>query len=589
MIDIHQYQLDQLIQLDNSSTGDKCIIRYIGEINIGTIDKPHLSHDYIGVEWIVPNRGKHNGTHNTTQYFISTTFNCSFIRIERILHNSTIHDILIQKYINNSTAYTNSINDNKYEFKGEQLYQLQFSNLNRLSIINIAELQCNNTQCDGLEEMIGGVHEIDLTNNLITEYNYIAQFHKLQKLSILNLSKNYICTNHIHQFHSKQFISLHTLIMNDMLLDESRLLNNIISVLELNCMPSLRHIILIRNHIQYIINHDITNQRLIDSLQYIETLDLSNNNITSDVVSNILNQLTNLTKLILSCNQLSSLHYTTGYHTLTYLSLDNNQLSALCCIDQLNQLPVLTHLNIRNNRYYNEHINLYFQWYDSHPHHTVTHDSTTESTSENTDIRYELISRLSKLQYLNNSFISDKTRTAAEIYYVRNAIYMYNTIYTVQYNNMSQQKSIQHYYVRYDELCIKYNDIIQNDINNNDKTKNINTTNTNLSTTVYTIHIIYLLQCNCTQYNTIQHKQITKNIPNSITINKLRLLLGKLLSIRSNVQYYMRYNNTCYYNTSQLIDDKLYHKSLIDMHISNESTIWIIPNKQCTCLNGVQT
>jgi hypothetical protein len=214
-----------------------------------------------------------------------------------------------------------------------------------------------------------------------------------------------------------------------------------------------------------------------------------------------------LRSLLLSHNNITHISpidtSTTAHHPspLSTLMLGSNQLSSWHSIDALNTFPHLSDLRISDNLL----------------------KPTFSSSSHGGDLRYETIARLGRVSRLNGSDVSRGERRDAEIMYLKKII---DAMAAVAASSTIESLKAQH--PRYDQLVKIYGHLPagRGSANNSHSSGA-------LSGNLVTVHLALQRKTGSTDdVLTTTEKQVSKRLPLTMTVSKLKVMIDKLLGVK---------------------------------------------------------
>ncbi|KAL5116763.1 hypothetical protein ACEQ8H_005375 [Pleosporales sp. CAS-2024a] len=434
-----------------SYDGRLCTVRYCGPIQ-GT------QGEWLGVEWDDPTRGKHAGQHQGVKYFdcsrlpdppqsfaqalkskyasdpLSSSSPCEEDPSVQIVfhHHHHHHQPPSSKpapIIKFSGKPAQEIGFDKIRAQLAQLSSLRIVILDGLRIC-VPEVRgtgwIDGKAVAGIVQECPRVVELDLSRNLFEEWREVAGIcHGLNEVKGLRVDGNRfrdttLCPEEMARC-IKAFKGIHTLRLEDNLLPWQHLARLT------HLFPSLSTFSASSNFYTTLTAHTL-NPTITD-------LTLEDNLLPSlDAISS-LTQLTNLKRLVLKSNKISSIgdHMPVFPLTLTEVDLSFNDISTWAFIETLATVfPSLTSLRVSHNPLYE---------------HLAAPDGRTLTADDG----YMLtLARLGNITTLNHSPISAKERLNAESYYLSMIAKQ------VQFAPDAMRDTILKTHPRYDWLCQEY-------------------------------------------------------------------------------------------------------------------------------------
>eukprot|EP00002_Diphylleia_rotans_P018844 TRINITY_DN3648_c0_g1_i1.p1 TRINITY_DN3648_c0_g1~~TRINITY_DN3648_c0_g1_i1.p1 ORF type:complete len:550 (-),score=131.60 TRINITY_DN3648_c0_g1_i1:141-1790(-) len=371
---------------------------------------------WIGVEWDGDGRGKNDGSVEGVRYFTCAAGKGSFIRVD--VGNAPIQTgvsflfALYERYkpsslselseqgstesqIDDEELYVYSVRNRKMavDFVGKEKVEKKQGQLEILTKASmVSSLVSTIDEGNKISERCPNLMELDLSQNLLHRWSDLVRLaNQLPKLEWLKLSENLL--EHVPESDSSMeaaFAGLKVLILNKTHLHWADILKLERSV------PLLEEIHVCDNHIDSIRIPPLLDGQSLQRFQNLRILDLENNMIQDwdDVWS--FSSLPRLERLLLSNNRLSSIAYKNPesphdrapFANLITISLEGNPLTQWSTIDELSLFPSLTELRLQQ---------------------TPLTDHAGPSSS-----RISLIGRLRKLIRLNGGTVRSKERSDSE-------------------------------------------------------------------------------------------------------------------------------------------------------------------------------
>ncbi|XP_075059418.1 tubulin-specific chaperone E isoform X2 [Mixophyes fleayi] len=346
---------------------------------------------WLGVEWDNPLRGKHDGSHKGTRYFT-----CS-----HPTGGSFIRPKKAEFGVSFLTAVTTRYSSNN-EWNENMVIGKK-----TVELIGIESIQEEQSQLNTLVD-------ISLRECAVSNAGYTGKiYNSCPNISTINLSKNLLST-----WESMADIACQLKRLKNLDLSENRLhlssnpsclaqaFGNM-TVLSLNrtgitwtevlqcavMWPVLEELHLASNDIAVL-------ERPVNCLQSLTLLDISNNLLIHGCQLHAISDLPRLKHLIISNNKISSINFpvfnfgcnTEMFAALNSLSVDGNNISQWSFINQLNKLESLQSLNCQNN-------------------------SLMDSEKNPETVRQLIIAKIARLKNLNRTEILAQERKGAELDY----------------------------------------------------------------------------------------------------------------------------------------------------------------------------
>lgn len=365
-----------------SSGGERATVRYVGPV-------PPTKGVWLGVEWDIPERGKHDGVHEGVQYFTCSVPGAgSFVRPSKVSFGLDFLSAVDQVYSTDPDEVLNEdicVSNKKLEWEG-----LKDRSLESLDSIILNRCDVNGPGAEGeIRKTTPSVRWLDLSRTLIGRWDNVAAItEQMEALEGLQLSFNRLQMPSDPPLLSKAFLNLRVLALNHCQLTWEQVLQ---------CAPmwpQLEDLGLEENRIS-----DLTSPG--DLLQKVKCLSLSKNPLNQETVL-ALASMPSLEQLNLSETGLSVIHFTDAspgaetemFPALKILNLDQNKISEWTIVNELGKLRSLVQLSCRGNPLKTLDLN----------HRTVLQ---------------LIIAKLSKLQRLNNCKIEPEERRGAELDYIK--------------------------------------------------------------------------------------------------------------------------------------------------------------------------
>ncbi|KAM9006771.1 tubulin-specific chaperone E isoform X2 [Sarcophilus harrisii] len=467
--------------------GELGTVRYFGDV-------PPVKGPWIGIEWDNPQRGKHDGSHEGTIYFkCRHPTGGSFIRPNRVNFGVDFLTAIKNRYGLENTKEEDGnemivIGNKPVETVGFDSIKKFQSQLNRLQEVSVwsSAVSCAGNKGE-IAQTCPNIRRIDLSKNLLSSWNEVISIAaQLKYLEVLNLSENKLKFPYDSPSPSFTFSALKVLVLNR---------TGITWTEVLWCAkgwPVLEELYLASNDI-------IISERPTDTLQTLKLLDLSNNQpIDGDQLFQIA-YLPRLEQLILSDNRISALHFpdagigckTSMFPSLQYLVINGNQISQWSSINELDKLQSLQSLS-------------------------CTQNPLTGGNKEPQTIRQVIIAKIGQLKILNKCEILPEERRGAELDYRKtfgNEWKKAGGHQDPDKNKPNNEFITAH--PRYQLLCLKYGAPEDGELKPQQPFM--------LKNQLLTLTIKCL--------NQPDQKALVKQLPESMTIQKVKGLLSRLLKV----------------------------------------------------------
>ena len=462
-------------------------VKYFGEV-------PPTNGLWYGVEWDVDGRGKHSGELEGVKYFTcSRPGNGSFVRERKLDFGVDVVAALISKF---------SELHSKEQFpEFECVYHVSKNEsggfeekLKRLERVSLRGTNVSHGSTDGksLSSVAPNIVGLDLSNTLLCDWQEVVKIvTELPHLTELDVSGLHLKDTSFTLDESKlQTLPLKTLVVNYMNL-------NWLQVLVLSSFFSgLQELHASFNNI-----HSLELEGNIN-LNCLHKLNLEGNGLSNWDEVFLLNALPCLEMLILSKNPLGNISFPGDimdiahiFPKLKSLALINVMISSWDSINQLNRMKALEVLLLKCCPLMSD-INQY-------------------------DARQELIARIAKCSTLNGSSVTVKERKAAERAYLKK--YGQEWLLSGGNTDALNLKVDPNFVIKHP----RYSSLLQ--IHGVPEglglsSSNLNTLKSNL--------IVVTIKC----VNDIEKKPVTKKLPATMTISKLKGLLQRLFKVSPSCQ-----------------------------------------------------
>ncbi|XP_060708616.1 tubulin-specific chaperone E [Hemiscyllium ocellatum] len=360
---------------------------------VGTV--PSAPGIWLGVEWDNPERGKHNGTHEGVQYFqCSHPTGGSFIRPQKANFGVDFLTAVRDRYGQEGNQGIQDCRGNPLlwgkkpiEFLGSQDVKQRW--FDALLVVSVSGCQVSHVkEEEEISEVCPNIIELDLAKNLLASWDKVAQItRQLRKLEHLDLSQNKLAIISNPVSLSDAFANLKALAIQH---------NGLTWAQVLECAPMWP--VLERAH--FASNAISELERPVGVLQSLTLLDLSSNPLADENQLVHIAYLPRLEQLILSNTGLTSLHFddvqqdgkTAMFPKLKFLAIDKNQISEFSTVNELNKLQSLEQLKFSDY-------------------------AMVEREKNAKTVRQLIIAKLGRLSVLNKTEISADERKGAELDY----------------------------------------------------------------------------------------------------------------------------------------------------------------------------
>ncbi|NXD65424.1 TBCE protein, partial [Eolophus roseicapillus] len=455
-------------------------VRYVGSV-------PPTAGIWLGVEWDDPQRGKHDGTYEGTEYFkCRHPRGGSFIRPNKANFGVDFLTAVKNRYglndeqdAQHGTENTLVFGKKTVEFVGMDSIAEQQRQLNQLVDISVCECAVSHAgQKEEISRMCASILFCYITVTAIAS--------EVQNLETLNVSGNkmkFPCTS---TSVSSVFSKLRVLALNQTGITWTEVL------LCAPGWPRLEELYLTSNNIMVLERPD-------NVLQTLKLLDLSDNQLLDGNQLHLIAHLPRLEQLILRNSGIASIDFpdagfgckTKMFPSLKHLAINDNKISQWSSVNELDKLPSLRSLQCHNNPVMD-----------------------TEKNPET--LRQLIIAKISQLEVLNKSEIPPAERKGAELDYRKifgNDWLAAGGNWNPEKNNPSEEFLAAH--PRYPLLCLKYGAPEEGEL----KAQQPLTLKNQLLT----------LTIKCPDKP--EQKPVQKKLPESMTIQRVKGLLYRLLKI----------------------------------------------------------
>ncbi|XP_057361722.1 tubulin-specific chaperone E isoform X3 [Manis pentadactyla] len=468
--------------------GEHATVRFSGVV-------PPVTGLWLGVEWDNPARGRHDGSHEGTVYFkCRHPTGGSFICPNKVNFGVDFLTAIKKRYVlgggpeEDGKEQIVTIGNKPVEtigFDSIIRQQSQLSNLQEISLRNCT-VSCAGDK-GGIAKTCPNIRKADLSKNLLSSWDeVIAIADQLKYLEVLNLSENLLKFPTGSSSLTRAFSTLKVLVLNR---------TGITWAEVLRCAsgwPILEELYLESNNISI-------SERPADVLQTVKLLDVSCNRLIDENQLFLIAYLPRLEQLILSDTGISSVHFpdagigckTSMFPSLQYLVVNDNQISQWSFINELDKLQSLHTLSCIRN-------------------------PLTEGGKEAQTTRQFIIARIGQLKTLNKCEILPEERRGAELDYRKSFGKEWKRAgghQSPDKNRPSEDFLAAH--PRYQLLCLKYGAPEDGELKTQQPLL--------LKNQLLTLKIKYP--------NQLDQKIIEKQLPDSMTIHKVKGLLSRLLKV----------------------------------------------------------
>ncbi|NXL89936.1 TBCE protein, partial [Alectura lathami] len=469
---------------------DYATVRYVGSV-------PPTAGIWLGVEWDDPQRGKHDGTYEGTQYFkCRHPRGGSFIRPNKAQFGVDFLTAVKDRYGQNDEQDVRGGTENtllfgkSMEFVGKDYVAKKQRQVQLHQLVHISVHKCAVSHAGPKEEIrrtCPSIKCIDLSKNLLSCWATVTDIaSEVPNLETLDVSGNKMKFPSTSVPVSGAFSKLKTLALNQTEISWTEVLF---------CAPewpALEELYLTSNNITALERPDCV-------LQTLKLLDLSDNPLVDGSQLHLIAHLPRLEQLKFTNTGISSIHFpdaefgckTKMFPSLKHLAVNDNKISQWSSINELEKLPALRSLECRNNPLLD-----------------------TEKNPET--LRQLLIAKISQLEVLNKSEIPSEERKGAELDYRK--IFGSEWLaagghWDPKRNNPSKEFLAAH--PRYPSLCLKYGAPEEGEL----KGQQPLTLKNQLLT----------LTIKCP--DNPEQKPVEKKLPESMTIQRVKGLLYRLLKV----------------------------------------------------------
>nr|XP_004659697.2 tubulin-specific chaperone E [Jaculus jaculus]XP_045004659.1 tubulin-specific chaperone E [Jaculus jaculus] len=467
--------------------GELATVRFCGVV-------PPVEGLWLGVEWDNPERGKHDGSRDGTVYFTCRhPTGGSFIRPDKVNFGVDFLTAVKNRYVLDDGPHTNGkapvakLGSKHVQAVGFDFVAKKQSQLNKLQVISLNDCAVS---CAGekgrIAEACPNIVSINLSKNLFSSWDEVMHIaEQLRSLEVLDLSKNQLQFPSESVMPAGTFSALKVLILTQTGVSWAEVLRLAPRwpVLEYLCLNS---------------NNLCISERPTDVLQTVTLLDLSCNPLIDGNQLHLIAYLPRLEELILSNTGLSSIHFpdagfgckTSMFPSLKYLVVDDNQISQWSSFNELDKLQSLQALSCRRN-------------------------PLTEGDKAQT-ARQFIIAKIGQLRTLNQCEVLPAERRGAELDYRK----AFGNEWKEAGGHQDPEKDRPNAeflaaHPRYQLLCSKYGAPEDGEFKTQQPFR--------LRNQLLTLKIKYSSQ--------LEEKVLEKQLPDSMTIQKVKRLLSMLLKV----------------------------------------------------------
>ncbi|XP_069427681.1 tubulin-specific chaperone E isoform X2 [Ovis canadensis] len=400
--------------------GEHATVRFSGIV-------PPVAGPWLGVEWDNPERGKHDGSHEGTVYFKCRHPTAgSFIRPNKVNFGVDFLTAIKNRYVledepkEEQTEQIVIIGNKPVETIGFDSVIKQQSQLSKLQDVSLRNCAVNGAgDQGGIAKACPNIRSIDLSKNLLSSWEEVIDIaNQLKHLEVLNLSENRLTFPSSSPSPTGAFSTLKVLVLN----------RTGITWAEVLCCasgwPVLEKLYLESNNI-------VISERPTDVLQTVKLLDLSSNQSIDENQLFLIAYLPRLEQLILSDIGISSIHFPdAGIGTQDYsvtplpapppfsslsLLLCNLILFLLGC--KTSMFPSLQYLVLNDNRIAQWSFMNELDKLQSLHALSCTRNPLTEGSKDAQTTRQFIIARIGQLRTLNKCAVEPEERRGAELDY----------------------------------------------------------------------------------------------------------------------------------------------------------------------------
>lgn len=427
MVEDKNYVIGSRIECD----GYRGTLKYVGPVG-------DTKGQWLGIDWDDPTRGKHNGTYEGREYFVTWhPTSGSFIRMSKAKFGISCPHAIEARYglvaddelagidRENLASLQKEINAPFLEMVGFAKVNRKQSKFDQLKIVCLRE-QCigHAGQRDELRQLCPNVEELDLSKNLLSSWKTVADICcQLGRLNALNVSGNYLPVVENLESLREAFPNVRNVTMARMNYNWSDIERCILM------FPAIRELSVSFNVIERL-NVPLEHSNLAN----ISRLTLEGNLLSQWEEVLKLGRLMSLEYLNINGNKIESIKFptvkssekTSLFPALRQLHISENSISDWKSISELEKLICLEDLKFREN-------------------------PVLQSTSAETG-RQMIIARISKLKTLNSTEIWYEERRGAEYDYLN----MFARAWIESESNADKRREFIENHPRFPSLVEKY-------------------------------------------------------------------------------------------------------------------------------------
>ena len=465
--------------------GEYGTVKYFGEV-------PPSTGLWYGVEWDVDGRGKHSGEHEGVKYFTcSRPGNGSFVRAKKLDFGVDIVAALVSKFNELHSKEQFPEFDCVYHVSKNESDAFE-EQLRRLERVSLRGTNVSRGPGDGktLSLVAPNIVELDLSNTLLCDWQEVIKIvNELPCLTELNVSGLHLKDSSFKlERYKLQTLPLKTLIVNYMHLNWQQVL----TLSSTFSRPQELHASF--NNINSLKLEDISN------LNHLCKLNLEGNSLSNWDEVFLLHALQCLEILILNGNPLGDVSFpgdimevTDIFPKLKSLALMNAMISSWNSVNQLNRLQALEVLSLKCCPLVSD-VNQY-------------------------DARQELIARVARCSTLNGSGVTAKERKAAERAYLKK----YGQEWLASGGNTGTSQTDSNFVIKHP----RYLSLLEA----HGVPEGLGTSSSKVNTIKSSL-IVVTIKC----VNDTDRQSVTKKLPATMTISKLKGLLQRLFKVSPSSQ-----------------------------------------------------
>ncbi|XP_028715649.1 tubulin-specific chaperone E isoform X1 [Peromyscus leucopus] len=464
--------------------GEFATVRFCGDV-------PPVAGLWLGVEWDNPERGKHDGSHEGTMYFkCRHPTGGSFVRPNKVNFGVDFLTALKKRYVledgsdDDGKSCSLKVGSKQVQTVGFDNITKKQSQLRALQNISLWKCAVSHAGEQGrIAEACPNIRVVNLSKNLLSSWGEVVLIaEQLNNLEVLDLSENKLQFPSDSPTPTGMFSNLKILVLNKMGITWAEVLR---------CAPAwpvLEELYLKSNSISI-------SERPVNVLQKMRLLDLSSNPAIDESQLCLIAYLPRLEHLLISDIGLSSIHFpdagigckTSMFPSLQYLVVNDNQISEWSFINELDKLQSLQALSCTRN--------------------PLTEGDKAEEI---------IIAKIGQLKTLNRCQILPEERRGAELDYRKT----FGNEWKKAGGHPDPDKNRPNAeflsaHPRYELLCCKYGAPEDEEL----KTQQPFMLKNQLLT----------LKIKCS--NQAEQKVLEKQLPDSMTIQKVKGLLSRLLKV----------------------------------------------------------